>query len=381
MRYHCVFVDKVEGKKEGIVARSPHLIGWAFFRMVRARYFLLMLCALTGCHTKGEPKVRIGCYPTATPGMKFIDFNDLGPHGYHHQPNEGNGIVYTCRAGHIDIAHVRACADWTKYIAERAYACMRAGQAQFSFKSNVESSRHHIDIGYAPDWMRLPPLQRDRLAWKAAVELGQYLIFTAATWHEILTWFGHRYLSPFPEFPSAFSWEDTFSNLLGTHLAGQVLHESRQNFDRRFTLALQVEMRQLQIQSQAIAKDAAESVKGHWYRGRIPGLVKMKCRNLDVGLIDGTVSPVRIASVRPCRAVPALAYPVPSLAPLQNDGFVIRTTIVPREWIKGRILRIVYPERKKRAKHIDPVRHFPLIMDNIRQEAVLGGMICSDPDE
>ena len=62
------------------------------------------------------PKIRVGCYPTATPGMRFIGLTGLGPHGYGHQPDEGNGIVYTCRAGHIDITHVRACADWTKYI-------------------------------------------------------------------------------------------------------------------------------------------------------------------------------------------------------------------------------------------------------------------------
>jgi hypothetical protein len=76
-----------------------------------------------------------------------------------------------------------------------------------------------------------------------------------------------------------------------------------------------------------------------------------------------------------------VAYPVPSLAPLLDDGFEIRTTIIPREWIKGRILRIVYPKRKTRAKHIDPALHFPVIMANIRQEAVRRGMICSDPDE
>lgn len=341
--------------------------------------FLLMLCVLSGCHSEGEPKVRVGCYPTATPGMTFIGLDDLGPHGYDRQPDEGNGIVYTCRAGHIDIAHVRACADWTKYIAEQAYACMLKGQSQFSFKSNVESTRHHVDIGYPLRWASLPPKQRDSLAWKAAVDLGQYLIFTAATWHEILTWFGHRYLSPFPEFPSAFSWEDSYSNLLGTHLAGQVLHEGRQDYDPRFTQALEAELRRLQIQPQAIAKGAAESVKGLWYRGRIPGLVKMECRNLDVGLSDGTVSPVRIASVGPCYDVPAQAYPVRSLAPLLNDGFTIRSTIVPREWIKGKILRIVYPKRKTRAKYIDPALHFPLIMARIRQEATKRGMICSNP--
>jgi len=221
------------------------------FDMRASLSFLLALCILSGCHSEGEPKVRVGCYPTATPGMTFIGLKDLGPHGYGRQPDEGNGIVYTCRAGHIDIAHVRACADWTKYIAQKAYACLLENQTQFSFKSNVESTRHHVDIGYPPGWASLPPKRRDSLAWNTAVNLSQYLIFTAATWHEILTWFGHRYLSPFPEFPSAFSWEDSYSNLLGTHLAGQVLHEGPQDYDRRFTHTLKAELRRLQIQPQA----------------------------------------------------------------------------------------------------------------------------------
>jgi hypothetical protein len=345
-------------------------------------YVSLALCLWVGsCHSDGEPKIRVGCYPTSTPGMRFIDLNDLGPHGYHHEPGEGNGIVYTCRAGHIDITHVRACADWTKYIAEKAYACLLADEMQFSFKSNVESSRHYIDIEYPPDWTDLPHDQRDSLAWVTAVDMAQYLIFTAATWHEILTWFGHRYLSPFPEFPSAFSWEDSFSNLLGTHLAGQVLHASRQDYDRRFTESLEAELCHLNIQSRATARDAAESVKGHWYQGRMPGFVKMQCRNLDVGLSDGIVSPVRIASVAPCQDIPAVAYPIPSLVPVQDNGFAIKTTIVPREWIKGRILRIVYPLRKTRKKHIDPALHFPLIMAKIHQEAMQRDMICSNPEE
>lgn len=339
---------------------------------------VLFLCAVSGCQSGNVPRIRVGCYPTATPGMRFIGLRDLGPHGYGREPDEGNGIVYTCRAGHIDIAHVRACADWTKYIAEQAHACLLHNQTEFSFKSNVDSSRHDVRIEYPAGWADLPTELRHRQAWDTAVHLAQYLIFTAATWHEILTWFGHRYLSPFPEFPSAFSWEDSYSNALGTHLAGQILHEGLQDYDQRFTRALQGELRSLQIQSQEIAKCAAKSVRGHWYRGHIPGLVKIKCRNFDVGLNDGTISPIRIASVGSCDGIPAQGYPVPSLAALQNKGFAIRTSIVPREWIRGRILRIVYPERKTRAKHIDPVLHFPLIMESIRQEAIRRGMIGSD---
>lgn len=43
--------------------------------------------------------------------------------------------------------------------------------------------------------------------------------------------------------------------------------------------------------------------------------------------------------------------------------------IGPREWEKGRIFRIVYPDAKERRQQLEPAVHFPLIMDYIRKAA------------
>lgn len=64
----------------------------------------------------GPPRVRFGCYPTATVGTFFLGPN-LGKHGYSFQPGEKDGIAYTCRGGDIDVIHVRIAADWTAYLA------------------------------------------------------------------------------------------------------------------------------------------------------------------------------------------------------------------------------------------------------------------------
>ncbi|MFC1765377.1 DUF4056 domain-containing protein, partial [Planctomycetota bacterium] len=82
-------------------------------------------------------------YPTPTLAMRFIDVNDLGKHGYATQRGEGNGIVYTCRGGHIDIAHVRANADWVRYVAERVFAYIRHGETSFRFETYIEPSLYH----------------------------------------------------------------------------------------------------------------------------------------------------------------------------------------------------------------------------------------------
>ena len=111
-------------------------------------YGLIALLLLTGCHSKGDPKIRVGCYPTATWGTTFTDVNDMGLHGYGHQPAEKCGIVYATDAGHIDLTHVRSTADWTKYIAEKAYKHIQSEETYFSFTSNTEPSRYHVHLSY-----------------------------------------------------------------------------------------------------------------------------------------------------------------------------------------------------------------------------------------
>ena len=44
--------------------------------------------------------------------------------------------------------------------------------------------------------------------------------------------------------------------------------------------------------------------------------------------------------------------------------------IEPREWEKGKILKIIYPDEKEGKKRLEPSLHFPMIMNYIKKDAV-----------
>jgi len=282
-----------------------------------------------------------------TLGTVFIGPGRLGMHSYQGGGTEKNGIMYTCKAGHIDIAHLRKAADWTAYLADKTYKELKQGDTTFSFKL-YEPSRYFVRLEYPANWDDLEELEKDQIARDVSIKLGQYCAFTALTWHEILTWFGYSSLPWYPEFPSAFSWEDTFSNLLGTRLAVEALLSTRHSYDEALTLALDRELERLGVQSKDIKK-----------------------RNLDTGLDDGFVTPWIVPLLPECEGVEPQAYPVPNLRLLEMHGFSVKLEIEPREHLqKGVIRRIVYPDREQRRKRIEPAVHFPIIMEYIRQDAI-----------
>ena len=121
-------------------------------RHLGIRVFVAGLAAaavvLAGCNSSPRPHLRLGCCPTSTPGTRFLKPGKLGRHSYGYGWRENNGIVYTCRGGHIDIAHVRTAADQTRYLAEKSYAHLMRGDAQFCFKLRVEPSKYFVTIRY-----------------------------------------------------------------------------------------------------------------------------------------------------------------------------------------------------------------------------------------
>lgn len=315
-----------------------------------------------------SPRIRMSCYPTATLGTVWADPNDLGSHGYGSGRREKDGILYTCRGGHIDTPHVRKAADWTAYLAGKALSRLKKGNTRFSFKL-WEPTRYYVTIDYPPGWEHREPLEKERIAREVAIGLGQYLAFNALTWHEILTWFGYRPTPWYPEFPSAFSWEDTLSNLLGTRLAVRAMHDTTRPYNEAMTFALRQELDRLGVQPRDVAIRAAKAVHGTWYTGEFLFLVDIKMRNLDIGLDDGSVTALIVPDLPECPDAEPVSYPAPTLDFLSEYGFAARFEIEPRELEKGKILKIVYPERKKRKKRLEPALHFAAIMERIRQDA------------
>lgn len=188
----------------------------------------------------------MGSYATSTVGTAFLGPEELGPHGYEYNWSEQNGIVYTCRGGHIDISHTRKTADWTAFLAARTFDRISRNKRSFTFKMR-EPSVYRVELTYPENWQDLSQAEQERIARQVALALGPYLSYAANTWHEILTWFGYGNIAIYSEFPSAFSWEDTFSNLLGAHVAAAALRDTEHTYDKAVTLELDRELKNLGI--------------------------------------------------------------------------------------------------------------------------------------
>jgi len=314
------------------------------------------------------PRIRLSCYASSTIGTTYTDPNHLGLHGYKSRGSEKGGIVYTCKAGHIDIPHVRKAADWTAYFAEKTLQHLRKGKNEFTFKL-YEPSIYFVRVTYPQNWERLPDAEKEQIMREISVRLAQYFAYIGCTWHEILTWFGYRPVLFYPEFPSAFSWEDTFSNLLGTHIAGMALRDAKREYDEAMTVAIYRELQKLGVQPRHTAIQAAEEVRGKWFSGGFLFLVNMKGRNFDIGVDDGFVTPWLVPSLAECRGAQAESYPVPNLYFLADYGFSLKLEIEPRELERGKVLKIIYPDSVRRGNRIEPAIHFAAIMDYIRRDA------------
>lgn len=341
-------------------------------RLLAVTYLSLLLLGAIGCQDggfNGQPRTRMGFYASSTLGTNFLDPEHLGQHGYRYSLSEKNGIAYTCKAGHIDIAHLRKSVDWTAFLAAKTFEHLMKDEVKFSFKLR-EPSRHFVQLTYPENWKDLSENDKEHIAHDISIRLGQYFAYITATWHEILTWFGYKYTGIYSEFPSAFSWEDTFSNLLGTHIGVLALQDSEHTFNEAVTLALDRELEKLDVQPSRTARRAAKKVRGLWFSGDLLFFIDMKRRNFDIGLTDGFVTPWLVPSLCECEGAEAQPYPVPNLDFLSEYGFSAKFEIEPREWEKDNVLNVVYPDRKERKKRLEPVIHFAPIMDYIKEDAV-----------
>jgi hypothetical protein len=202
--------------------------------------------------------------------------------------------------------------------------------------------------------------ERRRIADELALEMSQYFTFTMTTWHEVLTWFGYKCMAILPEQPSAFSWEDIYSNLVGIRIGAQAIQDEDHSYNKAVTIAIKKELENLGVQPRHTAWAAAEKMRGKWFDGIV--LVDMKERNFDIGHDDGFVTPTRVPGV--CEDAEAQSYPVPTLDKFNEYGFTMDFEVEPREFESGKILKIIYPNGGPRR--IQPAKHLPVVIDYIK---------------
>ena len=125
------------------------------------------------------------------------------------------------------------------------------------------------------------------------------------------------------------------------------------------TIAIRKELEDLQIQPGSTARKASEKMRGIWYDGIV--LVDMKERNFDIGLDDGYITPTLVPGI--CEGAEPQSYPVPTLAKFEKYGFAMNFEVEPKEFEKGRIHSIIYPNGG--PNRFQPAKCIPVVMDYI----------------
>ena len=306
-----------------------------------------------------------------------LDANGLGKHSYNSSPtllsSENNGIAYTCRGGHIDVTHARIGADNVRYLYGKTKNNLMQGRTEFTYSLNVDHSTYFVKITYPANWKTLSPQEKEKIADEVSLELSQYFTYTMVTWHEILTWFGFKTMAVLPEFPSAFSWEDNYSNLFGIRCGAMALQDKKHEYDEAMTIALKKGLEDLGVRSHTFAWNASENMRGKWWDGQI--MVNLKERNMDIGLVDGYVTPTLVPGA--CDDAKPLPLPVPSTFLASKYGFGVSIEIEPKEWESGQILKIAHPGVK--SKRIQPKTDIPVVLEYMKQEAIKKGYVVMPP--
>ena len=145
---------------------------------------VLALGLLSACASgPAEPRMRLGSLPfpglfslyaTAEPG-------ELGVHRYESWWDQtvrvgetSRGIMYTCRAGFVDLSHIRESMDWVRFMHDRVLERLEHPERGFSPVDVVWSDTHfHLDV-HCPEWLdALPTDERARAAREVSIRFGQ----------------------------------------------------------------------------------------------------------------------------------------------------------------------------------------------------------------
>lgn len=169
---------------------------------------------------------------------KFIDPTELGAHK--DTATEVNGIIYTGRAGFIDLGHLRETCDITEFVWTRL-------QGSGGLPTTLPTFHGEATI--------IKPIPPNR--W---VAVAQAITYDDALGHEIITYDNHI----FPGFHnSAFSPEDLCSNYVGTVVARMAISEGGV-FPRKVDAKLRIVLRNLLAQKLAETEKAFNKVKTRW---------------------------------------------------------------------------------------------------------------------
>lgn len=280
--------------------------------------------------------------------------------------SEKNGLIYTCRGGFIDTAHVRDYADWTLYLATRIHKELASGGR---IDLGDEGGARIVTVRPLP-----PSVRKDRPLREIALRLGQWTAFNLSVWHEIATWYGWSSMSVFPEGASAFSPEDLYSNRVGIEIAAEVIvaHEitSEGVYNKGFDAAFRKRLVELGAVEPPATRAALQLLDGVWWNSHehLPDEALVIRRNPDVGR---TIVPWRVqASARtraaglPCTAGRPATAPNPDRwGDIQFSRYVT-LTLRPAQMIADR-----FPYPRASDPTITPA-DYPHVLADVRRKLI-----------
>ena len=255
--------------------------------------------------------------------------SDLGQHEYdkgalslnedlsRFATSENNGLVYTCRGGFIDTAHVRDYADLTLFLTMTLVRQLERGG---TFELPGDGATRVITLAPVP-----PELIARHGRWTVAITLAQWTAFRLSLWHEVVTWYGLESVKGFSEKASAFSPEDLYSNALGIRLAGGILSKgvvrSRSDWDRQVDAWLKQAFLRLKDLPEKTGRAVMKQLDGRWWDSSrtLPDFRLVKRRNfattfpLKAWRLEDTGLPLDVAVANLCRDEAALPLEVPEV--------------------------------------------------------------------
>jgi hypothetical protein len=259
--------------------------------------------------------VQVGSIPV--PGYEVenvLDINELGTHQYNKgtvalEPrggerivsDEASGVLYTCRGGFIDIAHVRDNADRTLYLASQIGRIAAKGG---TIPIVGEGAARRVVVKPLD-----PRLVRTYGLREVATSLAEWVDFEASIWHEIATWYGWS-STAFSERPSAFSPEDLYSNLIGAKITGVIIRRHEAPSEIAYNRAATALLKDALVKLGPLPKDASvrafEYVDGIWWDSskRVPDNQLVRHRYFNIG---PKLYPWKLMDARPSDTLSAAA--------------------------------------------------------------------------
>lgn len=295
--------------------------------------------------------------------------DELGPHGYDKGDlvREKNGVVFTCRGGFIDVAHVRDNLDRTMYLSLQFAKVLPGGT---TIELPEEGTLRRVTLGSLP-----PGLLERHGRWTIATALAAWTNHHLGNWHEVVTWYGWESVKGIEERMSAFSPEDIYSNTLGAKLgAGIVLdHEmrSRDEFDVAAQAWIKEGLRRLGALPLAQGRAAMQAVDGMWWDSnrRVPEFELVTRRYVSAEI---PVKPWIVAEALPgdktvqemcADQPPALALDLPEKIGAVAIGELVTVTFEFDKWVPAR-----FPLPAAKGDAVTQA-DFEVILKDVREQA------------